>query len=544
MQFFLEIGFILKQDAQKDIEVVILVIEKEVHSGLTLSTVVGFGKKDVSDIIGYWGWSSWGSWGSWGSCSDSSSNPIRYRYKYKTCGSSDSDCCYCGSRGSQTSTYTYEKCIHGGWSGWGSWNEYSGCSATCRSCGSYQYPKQKYYRTRSCSKPYPSKGGRSCSGSSQQYKDINCNTHFCKINGGWSSWEQWGSWDNCTAECKPCRTSTDPFQNRTRLRYCSNPTPACNGNDCSGLGEISESQSCNTQYCIVNGGWSSWEQWGSWDNCTAECKPCGSSTDPNKTRIRYRDCNNPSPACNGSLCSGSEYSSESKSCNTKYCIVNGGWSSWEQWGSWDNCTAECKPCGSSTDPYKTRIRYRDCNNPSPACNGSLCSGSEYSSESKSCNTKYCIVNGGWSSWEQWGSWDNCTAECKPCGSSTDPYKTRIRYRDCNNPSPACNGSLCSGSEYSSESKSCNTKYCIVNGGWSSWEQWGSWDNCTAECKPCGSSTDPYKTRIRYRDCNNPSPACNGSLCSGSEYSSESKSCNTKYCIGKLKLYICLNYSQC
>ncbi|VDI33457.1 Hypothetical predicted protein [Mytilus galloprovincialis] len=126
------------------------------------------------------------------------------------------------------------------------------------------------------------------------------------INGGWSSWEQWGSWDNCTAECKPCRSSTDPFQNRTRLRYCSSPKPACNGNDCSGLGEISESQTCNTQYCIVNGGWSSWGSWGKWDNCSAACKPCGQSSDPYQKRLRYRSCTDPRPACNGSLCSGSE----------------------------------------------------------------------------------------------------------------------------------------------------------------------------------------------------------------------------------------------
>ncbi|XP_052065475.1 hemicentin-1-like isoform X3 [Mytilus californianus] len=196
----------------------------------------------------HYGWSGWGSWGSWGSCPYPSSNPYRKRYRYNKCGSSSSNCCRCGSYGRQISTSSSQKCTHGSWSAWGSWKKYGSCSSSCRKCGSSQYPQQKYYKYRTCTRPRPSNGGRSCSGSAYGYTFSNCNTHSCKVNGGWSKW-YYGNWGSCSASCKKCGSKTNPTQSQRRYRYCNNPSPACGGRSCHGSSSYYSSKSCNKHYC-------------------------------------------------------------------------------------------------------------------------------------------------------------------------------------------------------------------------------------------------------------------------------------------------------
>lgn len=60
------------------------------------------------------------------------------------------------------------------------------------------------------------------------------------VDGGWSGWSAWGS---CSASCGG--------GTQTRTRTCTNPAPANGGADC--VGSASESQSCNTGSCDVNG---------------------------------------------------------------------------------------------------------------------------------------------------------------------------------------------------------------------------------------------------------------------------------------------------
>ncbi|XP_063433538.1 hemicentin-1-like [Mytilus trossulus] len=315
--------------------------------------------------------------------------------------------------------------LNGGWSGW-SFGNWGSCSASCKKCGTNTNPTQSLRRYRYCNNPSPACGGSSCPGSSSYvYSNKNCNTQYCKLNGGWSGWKSWGSWEKCSADCKTCGSSSNPYKTRRRYRVCNNPTPSCNGNSCPGSKYITSSTSCNTHYCKVNGGWSSWKPWGSWGSCSAVCKPCGSSTDPTKTRLRYRACNNPTPACNGQSCSGRLYISASKSCNTHYCKVNGGWGSWESWTKVTNCSAECKKEGS-VSPTLTRTRKRLCNNPAPSCNGQSCSGSPSEKSVQDCNTQSCPIDGYWE-WGNWGAWDECS---KTCDSGSHK---RIRYNKCIGP---------------------------------------------------------------------------------------------------------------
>merc|ERR1719376_571205 len=71
--------------------------------------------------------------------------------------------------------------VDGGWSSWG------GCSANCD--GGYRY--------RTCNKPAPSNGGKTCAGVNKQ----RCNTHqcpeICSQANWWSSFDRGNSWSNC-----------------------------------------------------------------------------------------------------------------------------------------------------------------------------------------------------------------------------------------------------------------------------------------------------------------------------------------------------------
>jgi hypothetical protein len=54
-------------------------------------------------------------------------------------------------------------------------------------------------RTRSCSQPAPSMGGKHCAILGPQIEQEPCNTHSCAIHGGYT---MWGQWSSCTAICK------------------------------------------------------------------------------------------------------------------------------------------------------------------------------------------------------------------------------------------------------------------------------------------------------------------------------------------------------
>jgi hypothetical protein len=58
------------------------------------------------------------------------------------------------------------------------------------------------------------------------------------VDGGWSSWS---GWSTCTVSCGG--------GTQTRTRTCTNPTPKCNGANC--VGDPTDTQSCNTQSCVV-----------------------------------------------------------------------------------------------------------------------------------------------------------------------------------------------------------------------------------------------------------------------------------------------------
>ncbi|XP_074609303.1 uncharacterized protein LOC141863598 isoform X1 [Acropora palmata] len=395
----------------------------------------------------------WSAWSAWGDCSLTCGNGSQTRRRTCTNPPPSAGGAACSGISSQSQSCNTRQCpgIDGGWSQWGSWGS---CT---ESCGT-----GRQTRMRSCSNPPPSGGGSDCQGISTESRP--CNTNDCPVNGIWSAWSAWG---DCSLTCGN--------GTQTRRRTCTNPPPSAGGAACSGIS--SQSQSCNTRQCPVNGRWSAWSAWG---DCSLTCG--------NGTQTRRRTCTNPPPSAGGAACSG--ISSQSQSCNTRQCPVNGRWSAWSAWG---DCSLTC---GNGT-----QTRRRTCTNPPPSAGGAACSG--ISSQSQSCNTRQCPVNGRWSAWSAWG---DCSLTC---GNGT-----QTRRRTCTNPPPSAGGAACSG--ISSQSQSCNTRQCPVNGRWSAWSAWG---DCSLTC---GNGT-----QTRRRTCTNPPPSAGGAACSG--ISSQSQSCNTRQC---------------
>ncbi|XP_062620365.1 uncharacterized protein LOC134281944 [Saccostrea cucullata] len=212
--------------------------------------------------------------------------------------------------------------VNDAWSSWGSWTS---CS---KSCGT-----GKQTRSRSCTNPKPSGGGKSCSGLSLDGRY--CNTKTCpaptqppppqqpppqptptqppptqttqppppttssslslSLNGGWSSWS---SYSACSVTCG--------YGKMTRRRYCNNPKPSNGGKDC--VGSSGFTVVCRNVNCPVNGGFSAWSTW------TACSKKCGGGS-----RTRGRLCNNPAPKDGGKKCVGSYL--DTQTCNSQGCAV-------------------------------------------------------------------------------------------------------------------------------------------------------------------------------------------------------------------------------
>jgi len=271
--------------------------------------------------------------------------------------------------------------------GWGPWGHVGQCSVSCGG--------GEMISIRECNLP-----GHKCSGSG--FKKSPCNTQSCQVNGGWGPW---GKSKKCSVSCGGGKTAA--------TRVCNNPAPSNGGQPCSG--SAIKLTSCNTQPCSVNGAWGPWRDLGQCD------VSCGSGK---KTSVRA--CNNPAPSNGGQSCSGP--GKKTTPCNTKPC-VNGGWSSW---GKWSRCSNDCRT-----------TRSRACNNPTPSIGGDYCRGLGELYES--CKES-CKVNGGWSSWSNWGV---CS---KSCGTGA-----MMKSRACNNPSPRNGGRPCRGVRNSI--KSCNTQSC-------------------------------------------------------------------------------------
>lgn len=384
----------------------------------------------------------WTNWSEYGECSRTCGYGV---YKQRTRNCTNPEPKYGGSNctGDEDDfeLCDYVDCKDGTWEDWAGWSQ---CSATCGI--------SVHFRFRNCTFSVANNG--SCLGN--EYESGICSSH-CPVDGDWSVWRQWGS---CSVTCEK--------GTRTRLRSCSNPTPAYGGDNCTGAD--SETENCTDPTpCPIDGGWTNWA---AWTDCDATCG--------DGYHVRIRRCANPPPYYGGKPCPGSDI--ETEQCSFNPCPQDGGWSNWFPWSK---CSITC---GDGT-----RSRIRTCTNPKPAYGGSYCDGDleETGNCTISPDVTNCTIDGGWSSW---GSWGSCGVTCGS-GEVT-------RSRTCTNPAPHGTGKQCVGDPLDKKTCSVATE-CPVNGGWSTWRDWF----------PC-SVTCGNGTQTRLRTCSNPKPAHGGDFCQG------------------------------
>ena len=406
------------------------------------------------------------SWSNFSICSKSCGNGTMERWR--NCSNPEPkyggrDCSHLGASKDIRSCNVFPCPIHGNFS---SWSIFSVCS---KSCGNGTKT-----RTRNCSNPFPEHGGRNCSSLGPSKEVLACNVFPCPIHGNYSSWSNFG---NCS---KSCGNGT-----KLRTRSCTNPTPKHGGRSCSSLGPSKEILPCNVFPCPIHGNYSSWSNFSS---CS---KSCG-----NGTRVRTRECTNPTPKHGGRSCFSLGPLKEVQSCNVFPCPIHGSYSSWSNFSS---CS---KSCGNGT-----KLRARNCTNPTPKHGGRSCSLLGPSKEVRRCNDFPCPVHGNYSSWS---NFKTCS---KSCGNGT-----MTRTRNCTNPEPRHSGRNCSSLGPSVDIQPCNMFPCPVDGGYT---EWGNFTQCT---QSCGNGT-----MYRTRNCSNPSPLYGGKNCSTLGGAIEVKICNAFPC---------------
>eukprot|EP00118_Oscarella_pearsei_P001978 m.9100 g.9100 ORF g.9100 m.9100 type:complete len:509 (+) comp21089_c0_seq2:151-1677(+) len=167
----------------------------------------------------------WTAWRDWSACSTTCGMGIQSRRRACFNVASENKC---GGLPIETRQCRNGRCppIDGTWATWSGWTT---CSSSCG--------QGMQHRSRNCSSPYPSFGGKSCLGFRLDVRK--CSQQACPpIAGGWSSWE---SWSLCS---KTCGVGVV----RQRRRLCSSPVPKHGGNSC--FGDQSQQQACNILPCL------------------------------------------------------------------------------------------------------------------------------------------------------------------------------------------------------------------------------------------------------------------------------------------------------
>ena len=284
------------------------------------------------------------------------------------------------------------------------WSEWDACTAECG--GGSQT------RTRSIVTP-PSNGEGECP---PLIENRDCNTEGCTVNCEVS---EWGEFSDCSVGCD------GGLQTRTRTIVI----PASNGGEeCPAL---TDSQTCNTEPCIVDCVVSEWGEFGA-------CSGCEGIITRTRTIVTF-------PSDEGEQC---PVLTETQPCSTDDCPIDCEVSDWSEFGA---CNAECGG-GIQT---RTRATLTFPNDEGAACPPLI--------DIRDCNNHICPVN---CEVSEWGGFSDCSVECDG-GVQT---RTRTIVIPASNDGEECPALT--------DSQACNTEPCIVD---CEVSEWGGFSDCSVEC---------------------------------------------------------------
>jgi hypothetical protein len=265
---------------------------------------------------------------------------------------------------------------------------FSTWTACTQSCGT---GSQKRSRTQTV----PTFGGKAC----PHYTETRtCNGHSCPINCAYPYGPSFGQWSTCTTSCAA------GSQRRTRAVV----QPRFGGAACP---HTAETQACDHGPCPIHCATSTFS---AWTTCT---KSCGQGAQSRSRSVTTRNQHS------GYVC---PYLAETRNCNQQACAVD---CIVGEWRAWSTCSKSCA-IGSQS---------RGRTNTAPTLGGSACPATSTNTQTRTCNTFVCPVDGGWSAF---GSCDQF------CGTGS-------QSRTCTSPVPAHGGASCPGSA----TGACNTAAC-------------------------------------------------------------------------------------
>ncbi|VDI64388.1 Hypothetical predicted protein [Mytilus galloprovincialis] len=390
-------------------------------------------------IDGQWSGYSTVSWNN--DCSTTCGVGVETGIKTRTCTNPTpaygGNPCYGVSSSTQKRQCQLKECpIDGGWTDYTVVTWSGKCSTTC------DFGIESGVKTRTCTNPKPSFGGKPCVGESSATENRQCKTKECPIDGGLSEYSP-VVWNG------ECSTTCDfGTESGVKTRTCTNPSPAYGGKGCVGELSATESRQCKLRECPVDGGWSEYSPI-TW---SGECSTtCDFGTE---SGVKTRTCTNPSPVYGGEDCDGEVSATETRQCKLRECPIDGGWSDYGTFTEWSSCSVTC---GMG---IQTKSHDRTCTNPEPQYGGKVCEGGKTETVSKDCDMEKCPET----ICSELGQGHTFTAHLQQCTKYLNCLNGEVTVTSCsdgtewNNDMKTCAfptaGSTCLATEPNDEGVSC------------------------------------------------------------------------------------------
>ncbi|KAK0053922.1 properdin, partial [Biomphalaria pfeifferi] len=243
---------------------------------------------------------------------------------------------------------------------------------------------------------------------------------------------------------------------------------------------------------VVHGSWGEWTEW----QCLGMC--------PNRTMVRSRQCNKPTPANGGRPCDGVDKEGKDGTCYMgQTCPEACPDYTWDL-----NCVGDCLKC---KDPCNKLTGICDScasgyKSPDTGCNipcgfneyGFNCMGNCTEKCGKDCyerenGTCSALAHGQWGQWSRW----LCTQDCKD--------SRQVRKRECDNPKPSEHGNPCPESNIEYRDFICyKSLVCPQDCPPFRWHF-----NCTGNCGGCVDDCNKFNgsCTICHSHYKNPERAC-------------------------------------